>query len=676
MVISFDKDNIASYYKRRFCECIDDEDYERALDYLIKYRDETGYPEFHLTCGMLYLNLTRESDDAELVYLAYREFMLHILRYPDCEAAYRYLIITEYMRSSKLATEYAVWLEKRGIDLGTVAMAIMKSCLDGGGGPFPLELLFRRGDYGEIDSRDECDVDEMLGVSKDGASESDRPSEVKAENKIIQFDLTKCSAKSEPVFHSSTTEIDSPEAELHRIISSYLDVDEAGFEFYDDEDYEDDYDVDFEDDLFDSRSGERTESYEAEDPTSRKLALSEKLCSSGDYAAALEAVADITVFDKKYYFALIMRALVYLSSGELDNAENALNKAKSIRPNHALVGTMLCDLYEAQGRIEKIPDVLDNIDITTFMSGEHVYRAFDFIVKYYDEDKALDLIEEYIEEYNLMNMRLIYAQMLYNRGEKAQAIEELYLLTRIFYDDINIAFFYASAKLGIERMPLEEEAPQSMLSFMVDEFMQLVLSGGVTNQEENNDMFSTMLEFFISLEFRNDKKMLVKMFDTVKKLAGLKSFEQKSRDALVSPYVEPIVKGAILSELLKRDRNTEFLAEVMYKPISSECIARLGDGYSERYYTAYAYVAMLNSDAVDDFIALAEKCKREPVTDELGDALTYFLIKTSLEKYGVEPDERYVQALGYKTKNSLTLGCKKIKKLLKSTEKESKKEGK
>ncbi|MCH5351605.1 MAG: hypothetical protein J1F39_06535 [Clostridiales bacterium] len=680
MVINFDKDNIASYYKRRFGECLDEEDYERALDYLIKYREAMGYPEFHLTCGMLYLNLTRESDDAELVYLAYREFMLHILRYPDCEAAYRYLIMTEYMRAGKLSAEYVEWLAKRNIDISAVAMGIMKSCIDPNGGPFPTELFFRRGDYGEIDSyRLQNDSDGEVRPENDGM-ESAESAESKSNDKIIQFDLSKCGSGAQPVFHSTTVAIDNPEADIRSIISKYLDVDEAGYEYYDDEDYDeyddyDDYDdIDFEDDSADARidgASDMPISILEDDPTSQKLALAEKLCSSGDYSGALEAVADITVFDKKYYFALIMRGLVYLSSGDLESAESVLNKAKSLRPHHALVGTMLCDLYEAQEKPEKIPATLDDIDITTFMSGEHVYRAFDYIVKYYDADKAPDIIEEYIEEYNLMNMRLIYAQMLYNRGEKTQAVEELYLLTRIFYDDINIAFFYASAKLGIDRMPLEEEAPQSMLSFMVDEFMALVLSGNVSEKELTNDMFSTMLEFFISLEFRNDNKMLVKMFDTVKKIASNVDFEQKSRDALVSPYVEPIVKGLILSELLKRDRDSEFLAEVMYKPISSDCIGRLGAGYPERYYTAYAFVAMLCGEAVDAFIPLAKRCKYV-LKEDYGDALTYYLIKTSLDSYNVELDERYIQALGYKTKRALSADYNKIKKIMNAIDKEGK----
>ncbi len=697
MVIDFDKDNIALHYKRLFGESIADNDYESAIDYLLKYNEETHFPDFHLACGMIYLQMTRDSDDAELVYLAYREFMLHLIRQPNCVRAYRNLVITDYMRTS-LTPEYGTWFAKRGVDFGAILKEIIANTLESEGDPFNFDLIFKQGEYGEIDpdySEDKKLLLDMLDWDEYPYDKLEKlsPEQKKAladscddktknalngfadavDNKVIDFNAAIGGKQKKSVKHNSTVPFEKQEGELGEILKDLVDrefeSDIPDIDFYDDYD-DDDYDdaVDVDASVTDSDGDPFAESDEPRDgdiPVTQKLGLAERLCSSGEYGPALEMLTGIPKSDRNYFFAVAMRAFVYLESGDLKKAEAALAEAKSLRPSHALVGTMLCRLYEAQGRENLIPAVLDGIDITSYLSGDHVYKALEYIIKYYDEDRAIDVMEDYIEEYNLMSMRLIYAQMLYNRGEKEYAVEELYRLSRIFYDDINIIFFYISAKLGAEKLPVGEEAPQGLLSVMVEEYMGLINSGNLTKVDFYDDTVSVLTEFFISLEFRNDKKMLIKMFDTVKTLASNPDFEEKARDALVSPYVEPIVKAVILSEFYKRDTGTEFLAEVMYRPIPSDCIAKLGEGFSVPYYVAYAYVAMMCNDYLDVFVSEAEKCKNALGGEKVDDsALEYYLIKNAFDACDTEQEERYVFPLGFKSKAAAARAYAEIKKII------------
>lgn len=98
MITEFDKNGVAKLLKKQFNECVRNCDYEDALDVLLKYADETEYADFHLTCGTLYLLMTQDSDDNELLTLAFREFMMHIARFPKCSVAYRNLLVVEFLR--------------------------------------------------------------------------------------------------------------------------------------------------------------------------------------------------------------------------------------------------------------------------------------------------------------------------------------------------------------------------------------------------------------------------------------------------------------------------------------------------------------------------------------------------------------------------------------------------
>ena len=98
MITAFDKNGAVALYKREFAERLKEDDYEGALDRLLKYSEATENPDFHMACGMLYLVMSQSSDDREFLTLAYREFMEHIRRFPDCTAAYRNLLATVYLR--------------------------------------------------------------------------------------------------------------------------------------------------------------------------------------------------------------------------------------------------------------------------------------------------------------------------------------------------------------------------------------------------------------------------------------------------------------------------------------------------------------------------------------------------------------------------------------------------
>ena len=86
------------------------------------------------------------------------------------------------------------------------------------------------------------------------------------------------------------------------------------------------------------------------------------------------------------------------------------------------------------------------IDIKDFADGAHVFKTFLYALKYCDSDDALALTKKLIDEYNIMDMRRMYAQMLYNKGDREYAKSELYKLARIFYDDINARYFYLVAR--------------------------------------------------------------------------------------------------------------------------------------------------------------------------------------------------------------------------------------
>ena len=65
------------------------------------------------------------------------------------------------------------------------------------------------------------------------------------------------------------------------------------------------------------------------------------------------------------------------------------------------------------------------------------------------------------------------------------------------------------------------------------------------------EMYDSYLELFLTLQYPREKQTSVAMFELLGRLVEDGRLEEKLRDALVSPYVEPLVKAVILSGLLK-----------------------------------------------------------------------------------------------------------------------------
>ncbi|MDE7463700.1 MAG: hypothetical protein K2M48_01605, partial [Clostridiales bacterium] len=140
-------------------------------------------------------------------------------------------------------------------------------------------------------------------------------------------------------------------------------------------------------------------------------------------------------------------------------------------------------------------------------------------------------------------------------------------------------------------------------------------------------------------------------------IANYDKLEERVRDALVSPYVEPIVKAVILGELLAIAPEKPFLAERAYCAIASDCVETLKGGLSAGYYIAYAFVLMLCPKAIDKLIELAQKTTfdAECLTEE---GKAFYLIKTAC---GNDlKDERVPLALGYRSKSAALRDCKAV----------------
>lgn len=692
MITPFDKNGVAERFKREFAERLNDDDYEGAIDYLIKYSEERDNPHFHLAMGMLYLLMTQDSDDSELIYMAYREFMLQIRRDPSCTFAYRNLLATEFLRRDLPdVAKYAAWFDRRGIDAKLIMDELEAAdfFIPFSTEPLDFDYFFGEGEFGEIDpnydptvmlakskSVPSYDYYELVAMNKDKINAlvkayeaTDRVSDlvqtlngvddgVKRSNRIIKFGGgNEAHAKAQA---SDTNKVlsfsDKPNSDDGGEGSIF---DQEFLEENDElraallEKFIESLKIGSDDDqtlgevTIDGDGAEIEVQVRGIFDANRLMHLAENKYDTKDYDAALELLEKISRGSGNYYYVLAMRALIYLEKNDIENGESAINEALEIKPDGALVGTLLCRLYELKEQYDKIPQALKCIDIADFTDGDHVYRTvFKYVLKYCNEDDALELIDELIEEYNILDVRLVYAQMMYNRGEKEYALKELYTLSRIFYDDINIRYFYLAAKTGVKRLPVDNEAPQEVLTLTVNTVIEAVESGVAFSDTDPSsvEIFNYCLEFFISLEFRNAPRVLKKMFEVVKKLSKSKEFEQKMRDALVSPYVEPIVKAVILSELFIKDPKTEFVAEVMYEPISSECLKTLDGKYTSGYYIAYAFTAILCPSAVDKLIEDAKSLKANGDADQNAIAYRLFTRATKTEKVD---DDRMAYAMGF-----------------------------
>lgn len=638
MITKFDKSGAAALNKRMFGECLARADYEGALDCLIKYSEVKHNPDFHLACGMLYLLMTQDSDDNELFALAFREFLMHVVRHPECKAAYRNLLAVVFLRHEPMSmVESGTWLKACGIEPNDIMAQLMDvgiSMFMGEGDMVDdIENLFLPGEFGEIDPA-------CVKQRSDAPVEKNEVEPPKKKNNIIRF-KPKSDERSETVSNPSSNRITRPfddKAEFNEemkltdaleLFSKLADDDNAlGAEF-------------------DSAQSDELKAHII-------LRNAEQLVREHKFDQALAVLDEIDGGDRIRYYADCLRARIFINGDIADEAKKCLDRAQKIKSDGALVGTLQCRLCELTGNTGKIPEILKNIEITDYMDADHVYKAARLAIKYCTTDDALDLLEEYIAEYNVMDVRLLYAQVLYNSGDKELATDELYALTRIFYDDFNVRYYYLLARSGAHSLPVDEEAPQNVIATLVDGFMELVLVGAVDAEVAASDAFIYGFEMFVSLEFDNTREVIVPMFKALHMLAANKILSQKMNDVLVSPYAEPLVKAVVLSELMLAGQK-QYTLEVVFCPINETMSAALDGEYSNGYVMAYAYIVTLCRWLSDKFVRLAGALK--PHTDGAGYAerdIANYLIRTVKKLYKQQgknlADSRISYALGYTKK--------------------------
>ena len=182
MITGFDRGSIVERLRKRFTECYDDADYEGAFDVLLKYNEATEFPEFHMAAGMLYTLMTLDSDDSDLLYMAYREFLAYLRKHPDCAHAYRNALAVDFLRvDTPDLPRYLDWFKENGIDgdeiiAELVATRVISSAFE----PPDLEILFGTRDFGDIYLRGDA-------AASDAQKTTDTKKQSDGGNKIIAF---------------------------------------------------------------------------------------------------------------------------------------------------------------------------------------------------------------------------------------------------------------------------------------------------------------------------------------------------------------------------------------------------------------------------------------------------------------------------------------------------------
>ncbi|MBD5131507.1 MAG: hypothetical protein HDT28_02780 [Clostridiales bacterium] len=653
MIKQFDKHGAAALYKRKFGEAIDGDDYEKAFDYLLRFTEEVDNPDFHMACGMLYLLMIQESDDREFLTLAFREFMFYLVDHPDSRMAYRNILATVLLRrEARPLIEWSEFIKNKGFDLEEMLGELSSAGIDvftGESEYLDIGSMFLAGEFGLIDSQQKKPTDEVTDETLATEAVPEQPQ--KQENKIIKFrgeftppQKVKKSDSGEPKalkFGDGSAGDDGLDA-FDFIMQMLKGDNEPTIIEGDDDGFSIDIDVN-------DSSPQKKEELRA------RLALveAENACAVGKYDDAIASLNKITERDGHlYYCGECVRAYILLEQNDISGAQAALDKAFSVNPRGALAGTLQCKVYELTGNTDRIPGVLNNIDIQDYIDCDHVYKAMRLAIKYCTEENALDLAEGFIDEYNVMDIRLLYAQMLYNYGDKQGAIDELYALSRIFYDDFNVMFYHLMAKSDVPRMPLTEEAPQDFLGLVVDSVIEYLEKG---KDKLDEDLLAVGLEMFLTLEFDNERKTTVTMFDALKKLAHMSLHREKVREALVSPYVEPLVKAVILGELFEQGEH-DFLMEVGYCPIDGEQLEKPEREYYNGFNAAYAIIVTLYGKGVPALLSLADevsdKAKKLGISAK---SFANYLVrkvrgnKTLLDK---STDRRIDYALGFSSKTA------------------------
>ncbi len=653
MIKKFNTNGAVALYKREFADCLERGDYEGAIDNLLKFSEAKSNPDFHSAMGVLYLLMTQDSEDRELLPLSFREFMMHLIAHPDSRNTYRNLLAVAILRHDPNSiAEISEFISRRGYNVKEFVDELSEYGLDifnDDGMYIDLDDMFAPADYGEI-------ADEVFIGGTDGedlTSPTDYTEKnVTSKSKVIKFKGGNGDQKTEKTAPSDDKIIRLKNDEAPEDVINPSDMFDVMMQLVrGEEEYKD---VASEDDDFLSMDDDGPFDLSAK----MALRLAQSACVKGDYEKALEALDTIEKdTGRLYYCAECVRSNIMVDMNKYDEAQAALDRAFTVVPNGALAGTLQCSLYEITGECEKIPDALKRIEVTDYVDSDHVYKALRFAVKYCTKDDAIKLVEDYIDEFNSFDLRCVYAQMLYNSGDKGTAIKQLRTLSRIQYDDFNAQYFYLMSKAGVDEMPLADETPQKVLGMLVDNMIALVHSELFTAGTEiiESEAFKYGLEVFLTLEFRHTRNVVKVMFETLNMLASDGRLETQMRNALVSPYVEELVKAVILGKLLgAKNGKTEFLTELSFCPISGETVPEAGEDGDEGYYIAYALTLMCCRKALPFLIDYYQKIRRilRGVSFNVRD-LANFLWRTVKAKFkykNKDIDERVHYALGYDTK--------------------------
>lgn len=676
MIKKFDKDGAIALYKREFGKCLESDDFEGAMDNLIKYSQATDNPDFHMTCGMLYLLMSQESDEEELPVLAYREFLMHIQANRDCYAAYRNALAAVSLKhASFVFSDIGEWAQSRGIDVDNIIDELAEIGLGivyDDFGFVDFRALFQAGEFGAIyptpanakktgatghpSGEYPSPFDDGL-INADGHSNVIKFRGASDDAKGVDSDTT--GDKILPMFENDLVDKLSAANDAMDIMLKLAENDESPNEK----------------ELGDLKNlWERLTAGDENDPsideTRSQLIISEAEhhCEKGEYQKALNTLKRIPRDGGRLqYCAECARAHVYFEMSDIRSAASALDMARAIYPRGALVATMTCRLYEMQERFSEIPDVLKNTEVFDYADRDHIHTALMYTVKYCNDDDALELVSEYAEEFNSLDTRLIWAQLLYNSGDRDAAVKELHNLSAAYYDDIHVRYYYSLAKSNVKELPVGTEMPDRVLNDSVEIFIADVNSPQFSSNDKmiSTEQFDYLLEMFISLEFRNSSRALKAMFGTLRVLAADKRLRTKMLNALVSPYVESLIKATILEELLV-DGVTDFVADMSFNPISSDTMPALNKSFSRGYYCAYALTAILCKRAVPTLVRFAKKVKRAIADRNYEERdIANFLwhnVKTFVGDYNEKvDDDRMHYMLGYGSKQAMATALRKMK---------------
>lgn len=413
--------------------------------------------------------------------------------------------------------------------------------------------------------------------------------------------------------------------------------------------------------------------------------------SKGDLREADGLLCNIKDGDHQYYCSLFARALIAMNNDDNEAAEELLKTGVDLYPEFSLGAVLLCDIYAFTNRSELIEDCISKIDISNFISEYSIMRAFNYVLRYCPGEKGLALLQIYIKEYNYAEMRLLYAQRLFNDGKTEAAKRELFILTQVFYMDYIFKFYYEAALYCLNEIPYSSDIPAIAMSNLINGFIddlpnilsndKLVPYGHA--QSENQEELLHMAHMLFTLEYRNSRKLLFKMFNAVRAIAVCENTEAFIRDQVVSPLIDPLVKAIGLGEIMVRNPKSNVLTEFAFVP---SCEADLGfdrmfeelsknkNGICYAYVNAamraLAYIYFLIDDNNLDFRrirllkAIQNICALNdyvaPQTTEFTDCdFTYYLVKTNVHKDCV--DQRLAISIGFESKAAAERGFKKIK---------------